>query len=722
MEPFPPFMSSPGGAPPPPGGAPAPPDFGGVAEEIAALFLEPQEGEEEEAVDPDAKLPGTAERVLELSEEQRSKIAEYLCDLIAEQDDAYKPRWERERQIEDAYGMVPDPLRQGPQPHAAKLCSELTKSQVDQAKARIVAGIMGTKPLMRVSAMDPNSPESRESVEVAEATETFLEEYSRTDMRLAVKLPLKVLRACKVGTAVTRDLWTTRKECRYYFGDDGVRHEEKKERGWLDVVLIPNSDVLLWPPDVEDWQDAEMAGHRVRLSPGQFRERCASAGVKKETCDEILTGAGEGQDRDAEARAKRQDIDLSGSKSLAERVMLTEIWYSGFLPSLDEGGKYQFFLHEQSRTLLFWDYNPIHCQMHPYWPLHYKRVDGSAWGEGVGHELVFMQAAASTLDNLEIDNLKVVANKVLIAKEGTQAEALVNEIAPGARLVSENPGEDLIAVETGGSLDNIYAAKQQNLSRATAATGLSSILQGAGDPTMKSGADASSVALLAQEGGRKFGDVDRTMRECLDAEYLYFLEILQQFAPNGLFYRKVAPDTAARVESIKYVPPRGRVRDLLRLSAQAPSAASNREVMKQNVLIVYNLLMQHLQVVERLGSEIYSQENPAGLLALKRQIFEFANLFFQRILELHEVDGASPQMPRLDPPTPPEEIINQLMQQLQQLGEQVAQLQQQLAPQQESDGLTPPGAQPGMAGPLEQPTDPSEAGGNAAAPPEFAGA
>ena len=692
-----PSFSPPGGPLPPPGGEPSF-DPSALAAEVAELLAEDEDGKEDEATDPDAQ----GEPALELSSEQRHEIAAYLSDLLAEHDQAYKARWDREQQIEDAYAMVPDPQRQGPQPHAARLCSELTKSQVDQAKARIVGGIMGTKPLMRVSANDPNSPSSAESVAIAEATERFLQEHGLSEMRLSVKLPLKVLRACKVGTAVTRDLWKTKTERLCYYDADGQKREEVKTRGWLDVVLLPNSDVVLWPPDVEDWQEAELAGHRARLSPGQFRARCEELGVSQEIREGIVLGSWQGADEHGIARARRADIETAGSKSLAERVKLTEVWYQGFLPALGKSGKYQFFLHEDSQTLLYWDYNPLHCQLHPYWPLHYKRVDGSAWGEGIGHELLFMQAAASTLDNLEIDNLKVIANNVLIAKEGTQAEALVNELGPGARIVSENPAEDLIAIEIGGSLEHIYQAKSQNMGRAMAATGLSSILQGAGDPTMKSGADASSVALLAQEGGRKFGDVDRTMRECLDAEYLFFLEVLQQFAPNGLFYRVVGEDTAQWVETIKYTPPRGRVREMFRITAQAPSAASNRETMKQNVMIVYNLLRVHLEVVERLGTEITQGENPAGLLALKRKIFDFANLFFERILELHEVDAVSPQMPALPPPTPAEQVINQLMTQVQELSQQVAQLS---APQQEAptDGLPQAPGEPGMAGPVAEP-------------------
>ena len=185
---------------------------------------------------------------------------------------------------------------------------------------------------------------------------------------------------------------------------------------------------------------------------------------------------------------------------------------------------------------------------------------------------------------------------------------------------------------------------------------------------------------------------------------LFFLEVLQQFAPNGLFYKRVAPDTAAKVETIKYVPPRGRVRDHLRLTAQAPSAASNRETMKQNVMILYNLLIQHLQVVERLGGEVYSQENPAALVSFKREILDFANLFFLRILELHEVDGVSPKLPRLHAPTPPEQIINQLLTQLQQLGQQLTQLQGAAGQPAQgplpggNDGISQTGGEPGMGG------------------------
>jgi hypothetical protein len=55
---------------------------------------------------------------------------------------------------------------------------------------------------------DSISPYSADAVEIAEATGRFLQEHIFQDMSLDVKLPPKVLRACKVGTAVSRDLWT----------------------------------------------------------------------------------------------------------------------------------------------------------------------------------------------------------------------------------------------------------------------------------------------------------------------------------------------------------------------------------------------------------------------------------------------------------------------------------------------------------------------------------
>ncbi len=145
MEPF--FPPSPLPLAPsaaPAGGAPAssmPPE-GDLAAGLADLFSEPDALPDEAAIDPEASLPAE-ERTLKLSPSERDEIARFLVELLIEHDAAYKSRWEREQAIEDAYAMPPDPARQGPQPHAVRLCSELTKSQVDQAKARIVVWDQG---------------------------------------------------------------------------------------------------------------------------------------------------------------------------------------------------------------------------------------------------------------------------------------------------------------------------------------------------------------------------------------------------------------------------------------------------------------------------------------------------------------------------------------------------------------------------------------------------
>lgn len=670
----------------------------GLLQSLSELAEQP-----ETALDPEARLPG-GPGVLELTPEEEAEIARYLRERLREHDDAVRPFWDVRREIDNAYGMIPDPTTQGVAPGSARLCSELTKSHVDQAKARTSAALLGVKPLMRVVGPDETAESSVEDGELFERTERFLEDWAFGEMGLRNVLEQKNLRATRLGTAVTRDMWEVREERYYHLGPDGEVVEEVERNPTIRLDLIPYQDFVLWPLNITDWQrDYELVGHRTHLTPPQFEERMRTQGVAAERIERVLAFGGERTaDEHTESQHRARDVDVQAAQNHGRKLTTAELWFHGALPN-GLFGKLTFLLHEESETLLAFDFNPLYCQQHPYRPLRYKRVDGWAFGEGIGDELRFMQKAMSTLDNMEVDNLKVVGNHVIALKEDSGADNYIQQIGPGFRFLTEDPKNDINVFALGASLTHIYEAKAHVQMRATNATGMAPVLQGQGDQTLKSGATATAVLQLVSEAGKKFGDVDSSLRADLEDEAMFWLELIQQYAPEGLFYKRMPVESARVLERLKWVPPRGRLRSKLRLRVTAPSAATNRETLKQQIVQIYGMAVQHLAGIERLASEVYQfGGDVTGLIALKREMVLFVNELFAKILELHDLGSFVPKTPELREPTPPEVIINQLYQRLMQLQAALAQAG--------GGPLGGPAPLPG-AGPPAPPVPPVGAGG-----------
>lgn len=656
------------------------------------------------------RVPGSGPSSLLLTETESSELAEELCQLLLSYNAMMKERWEREDEIEDAYAMLPKAGEHGDYQGAARMVSEKLMSTVDQAKARITRSLMDIQPLMQVQPIEGSTVRGEQAVAMAKAAESFLENYGKREMRLESLLSLAVLRLCKVGTAVLRVEWKEKTEPTYMETSDGFRVPIERKMGGVSASLVRNRDCVVWPAWIQDWQEEyEVVGHRSYCTISQWRVKARELGVDSEIAAEIERRARGATDEGAEMELERQDIRASHVTNEEGIVQLTELWCNRVMPGQDQPVRFQVILHEETKRILWIDKNRLDCQRHPYYPLRYKATDGSAWGQGAGHEVLMAQAADTAFRNLEVDNLMSSAFGMVLLKQGTLADALMDRPHPGMRVATEDPSGDIEvkSLASGGPLELLYQAIAANEARATAATGMASVLQGQGDPTLKSGAGTGAVMALVEQAGKKFGDVDAQIRGDLSRMYEFILELVAQYAPDGLYYLHTSDEDASVLSLLRYVPPRGTVSEMFRITAQAPSAASNREMLKQNMLLIYNFMMQHVQLLQSFAQQIYPAENPAGQIPFLHRVADFMNHVAERVTELHDVPGLIGKMPSIDPPTPPEQIINMLQQQLMQYQQMFMQMQGQQSPQ----GQALPMAPAGPAPPGQAPAPPSGAPG-----------
>jgi hypothetical protein len=649
---------------------------------LAPGGVDPLSVEKPKDIDPTAIPEGEGKETFQLSAEEKEALAEELCDLLSAYDMAMVQRKLRWKEISDAYNLVPDAKRSGYKQDAQQLVSELTRSHVNIATSRIVEGLLGMNQLIQVSALDPDAKdeETASLVKTAKRLESFAETYLKTEVGAEPRLAMAAHRGCKLGDAVLRYGWRINDQ-KYFFRDKNGKFSKREEtRGGVEWKLVFNDQVVVWPLHENRVEELELIGERTYFTPNSFRRFAKKIKLEPKLVKEIIGDATTVDDskKASEEDLEGKDIHVSGVNPLRGEICITELFPQNyFIADRTEPSTLQVFLYEAKRLVLWAGVNPYKNQRAPYIRFPYWIEDGSFWSSGVGHECLWPQAADSALWNLYIDNLKLVGNYVRIIKFGSMAEALADTIGPGYNLVTEDPENDLRLEALGGDLSTITEAMSLNELRAMKGDGITAPTQGFGDPVLKSGASPASINQLIQQAGKRFGQVDRNMRDALSDLVFCTLEVIQQFAPEGLIEEQVSEETAEVIKMAKYSMPLGDLRRTYRIQARAPSAASNNELLKQHLFMAYNLASQHLGSLVQIGAQVIAPANPVGWQELQEDMLAwFHNDLFLEIVDSQEIPNLGARIPKVVPPTEAQQFANQLFQQNQELQQQLAELMQ----------------------------------------------
>lgn len=184
------------------------------------------------------------------------------------------------------------------------------------------------------------------------------------------------------------------------------------------------------------------------------------------------------------------------------------------------------------------------------------------------------------------------------------------------------------------------------------------------------------MTTLATEGGKKFARVDENFKEAIGRMFAFSLLQLQQYAPDGIYYEHVSEEDAHVLERLRFYPPTGDLTQLFRIRARGPSAATNQDVQRQNVLILWGQCEKFIALLTQLAQQAWGMTNPAGIHRLLEESLTFAGDFMKRILVLHDIVDIKPPHP--GQPTPQEQYASQLQLLLMQLQQQMQTVQQQL--------------------------------------------
>lgn len=627
---------------------------------------------------------GEGEEV-DLTNEERSQLAKELCEELSLYDQAMLSRVARWSEIEEAYDLVANSGEGASEvPESEPIVSEWLMSAVDQTAARLEEAILGADPLIRVYPIKGEGEETLQWAIEARSAENVLNGYVRNQTDFERCLPIICHRTTKLGTSVLRIGWKRRKWVATYYDVNGDTVSEPQESGGIDHELIENRQVVLWPPNIVNWQRAELVGHRADLSHHKWRMKARELGLSDEIIAKVEAGGDEA--------ARRQDGMPTTLDESKPPQRLTELWCDRTLPGRDEPERFQVFLHERSTTLLKILPNAQREQRHPYFPVRFKLTDKSAWGDGIGDEALTTQSIESALRTMELDNLMAGAYWVNWVRAGSMTDINLDRLRPGEVLRGDDPAE-FKPMKMGGEAPEVGTAIDKNRFYGREATGLASVLGGQGDPTMKSGAGTGSTLALIEQAQTKFNASGRRIKMDLADVFSYDLELLAQFATDGILYKVATREDAGTIQMLRWEPPRMRLSDILHVDVQAPSAATSNAARRQSYLMLWTFVSNFVTALVSQAGPLLQQENPNGYARWLREWGDFLVKLARRIVEHHDLPGMAELVPDLPQETPDDVEIMQLQQQLVQISQQ---LEQQSAMVQQAQGAPMPPAQQTM--------------------------
>lgn len=631
---------------------------------------------------PGVPVPGEANELeIALSADEEQELANELCDLVEEYFLAMRDRHDREAEIRDAYAQKFNPQQGGQQPDSAAMSSEMMMSFVDQAAARLTTNYMAATPAVVVDATRGAGIDGPEADQLAKDAQDFINQYTMEEMDFKYLLPIAFLRLAKVGTSVFYVGWEEEKRVHFEYARDS-RKPLRKERmvGRVAPKLLDNSSVIVWPPTIINWQrDYQFVGHEEHLTPDQWRAIAAKYKLSKDLTEQIEGEAPE-KDEGLLAEGERSGINSSQlqDEDAVKPIKLTELWCDMVLPGGTERERFQVILHRNKRKILWIGSNGYHSQGHPYFPIRYKWGDNSCWGTGIGDEVLENFAADTALWNLELDNLYAGAYWAILRRAGSIYNTQSDNPRPGMVIAVDDVEKDFKPIQLGGGVPAVGETRTANQARAASASGLSAVMMGQGDPVQKSGTGTGATNALIEQGNKKLAAIDRNIRTDISAVYDFTLQLVAQYAQEGIFYRRVDEQAANRLTRLLYVPPRGDLSQMFQFRAQAPSVNSTDEARKNGYMMIWTFATQQSQMVDKYVVEMLQSSNPAAIPRWRQMVVDYLNGIAQKVIEFQEMPGVADLIPQVPPMTPEDQQINQLTQQNQQLQAQLQQAQQQL--------------------------------------------
>lgn len=546
------------------------------------------------------------------------------------------PEWRR------AYeGRPLERVRNFPFRNASNLVVPLIGIHADTLQARVMAAIWRTLPVFPVKLYG-----TYEDALAAENNRKAWEDWMQFNAMEPEQLDLYrteedwIGEICRYGTSVVKicnekrfmDSWTVTGDGT---SDGGVSRETTYDGPAPQKLALEDFGIQ---PSLTKWENADLMYHRVRLQKYQLMDRRYRGVYAPDQVDKIL-GNPDRTSVDYVTQQREEDSEIRTSARGYAEWDIYECWLNWRAPNQSMAPKIICWYHPLSNTLLRAIYD-----FYPDRPFVLGRLlyrDDSVFGYGLCETLGLLQEEISMIHNGRRDMMTVVNTKVWRVDPTSKLHEGY-EIYPSAMLPAV--AGEIEPLAQGEPMTTLPIDEEKlTLDLAERRSGVSPPMQGFGaaQGTKGGGESAAGTLSMLQEGN------NRTNLTISDVRYAHLKIgriVARQYAFLGLEQRTLDMfGTQSRfIEDAARLVKDGK----MGLAVSTSTASVNKEVEKQNDLMLSGVMNQHYQMIGQLIQGITSSVTPPALKDYLMKVVDASDKMMKGILRTFDRDDADVLVPK----------------------------------------------------------------------------
>lgn len=583
-----------------------------------------------------------------LSKTAEAALVKYLRDRIRglktglhELHQTRVVRWRK------AYEAIPaEAVREFPFHNASNIVIPVIAIHSDTLLARLMSAVMKTNPLWSVRLVGGQKAVTEEDG-LRGSVEEFMQyvglEPSELDLyRVYHEWFGETIR---FGTSTLKMPWERQVIDRMVPAGDGTgEYETVVKYEGPKPVKITFEDFFI-PPSAKTLEDADFKAHRIRLQKHQLEERSFKKIYDKDAVAAILKMGPDRTSQEYVQQQKEQDAGArtTGGYGFAEWDIF-ECWFMYRIP----GGQYVrciVWFHEKSSTILraFHDYYPEQ----PFVTARLFYRDDMFFGYGFCEILEGLQEEISQIHNGRRDNMTVANARVWRVSPDSKLHQGYR-IYPSAMLPAE---KDEIEAMAHGELSPVAIEEERlALELAEKRSGISGPIQGsgAGTNTKRGVYTAMGTLSLLQEGNTR---TDLNISDIRYAHTKVGRMLASLYGHFGVGDRVQAfGEIGQKVQKALEAMERGQ----LVMPVSSSSASVNREVEKQNDLMLSGVLGRHYQTVTQMLQAAANPALPPNVQSYLGESIKAAEVMMKSVLRHFGYDESDRMIPKAEV-TPPQQ-------------------------------------------------------------------
>lgn len=574
-----------------------------------------------------------------ISGEKAVELGNWLCKTFEfavtarqNQIDAKYKRW-----VDNYAGKPLQETRTTPFYKASNFVPQLIRMHTDILAARLIGLLFGTRPFWRPKSFLAEMPH-----EQTEAASKWLDALCFGRINFYEPIDLSMFLTVKTGATVLKGSWEMFE--RFYGASQGqVTGEVSKKREDLRLDVIPYDDFFPWPVTSRNLSQCIAKFQRLRFSKPEVEFRKNSRVWDPANASKLLLPPNRESSPARESSAQQAGITLT--VDTARPYTAVEAWFDY---ELSPGKLFPLFAvfnpYVKGKDTFLRLFHAYYTEigLDPF--VDFRILPREDLFQGYSIPEILEQAQE---EQAQIHNSRRDANTIVNMpgwKKKRLAEGLGNpstEWYPGKVFELDNM-DDLEPLAFGMSYNSLVEEEQFLMGLTERYTGISPAMQGFGSgPMMKRGIYASQATMaLLTEGNKRLDIYLKRMRmsfhglgRLIWSSYRDFsTKEFLKYGSNGQQLAQLFQQSSANPDQIFF-------------ELGASDASANKEVDRQNILLMSQTMSAYYGQIIQLGQGLMSMQPNTPAFNLALQVLEGAQDLAKRILFLFDIPDSKRLVP-----------------------------------------------------------------------------